>query len=163
MKRLILIRHAKSGWDDPMADDHDRVLTERGRTAAKSIGEWLAAQGYVPDVMLVSDAARTVETHRHICDGLGQTPKTSFHPTLYHAAPDTILDLAMRQPDETIAVIAHNPGIAMAAHGLVRTRPRHSRFSDYPTCATTVIDFEGDIRVNQGTCIDFTVPRDLTD
>lgn len=163
MKRLILIRHAKSGWDDPMADDHERVLTERGRTAAKAIGTWLKEKNYVPDIMLVSDAARTVETHEHVCAGLGQKPATTFYPILYHASPDTIVNLAQRQTAQTIAVIAHNPGIAMAAHGLVNVRPDHTRFSDYPTCATTVIDFETTIAIRTGHCINFTVPRDLTD
>lgn len=163
MKRLILIRHAKSGWDDPTADDHDRVLTERGRKAAKAIGTWLAEKTYIPDVMLISDAARTKETHEFVCNGMGQRPDTTFYPILYHAAPDTILGLALRQTAQTIAVIAHNPGIAMAAYGLVKTRPHHSRFSDYPTCATTVIDFEKTITIQEGRCADFIVPRDLTD
>jgi len=162
MKRLILIRHAKSGWDDPMADDHERVLTERGRVAAKEIGAWLREQAFVPEVMLVSDAARTKETHKHLCSGLGQTPETMFHPVLYHASPDTILDLVQRQNAQTIAVIAHNPGIAMAAHGLVGRRPAHNRFSDYPTCATTIIDFDTHIDIGSGRCTDFVVPRDLT-
>lgn len=163
MKRLILIRHAKSGWDDPTADDHERVLTERGRTAAQAIGGWLAHNNYVPDTILVSDAARTKETHHFLCAGLGQTPNTTFHAILYHAAPDTILDLALKQTAQTIAVIAHNPGIAMAAHGLVTNRPKHDRFSDYPTSATTVIDFPHIIGIHEGTCVDFVVPRDLTD
>lgn len=161
MKRLILIRHAKSGWDDAAADDHDRALTDRGRKAAKKIGAWLAQNSYIPDVLLVSDAARTVETHQHLCKGLGQVPNTTFHPLLYHAAPDTILDLAKRETAQTICVIAHNPGIAMAAYGLVKSRPAHDRFSDYPTGATTVIDFSGEFAVQEGTCVAFTVPRDL--
>lgn len=162
MKRLILIRHAKSGWDDAAADDHERVLTDRGRKAAQAIGKWLAQNSYIPDVLLVSDAARTIETHKHICKGMDQSPHTTFHPALYHAAPDTILEFALRETAETIAVIAHNPGIAMAAHGLVRTRPLHDRFSDYPTGATTVIDFPDRIDIQNGTCTAFTIPRDLS-
>lgn len=161
MKRLILIRHAKSGWDDPMADDHERILTERGCLAANAVGAWLASNGYIPDVMLVSDAARTVETHQCLCAGLGQWPQTTFSPALYHAAPDTILDLVQRQSVQTIAVIGHNPGIAMAAHGLVQQRPEHSRFSDYPTCATTIIDFDTNIDIGAGRCKDFVVPGDI--
>lgn len=161
--RLILIRHAKSGWDDPMADDHARVLTKRGRHAAQAIGRWLSQNAYVPDVILVSDAARTVETLRYLNDGLGQTPSATLHPSLYHASPDTILDLAKQRKETTIAVIAHNPGIAMAAYGLVQERPDHQRFSDYPTCATTVIDFDTTIQLRAGLCTAFVVPADLTD
>lgn len=163
MKRLILIRHAKSGWDDVMADDHARVLTDRGRSAAHAIGTWLKNNSYWPDIILVSDAARTIETHQHLCAGLGDAPETKFHPTLYHASHTTIIDLVKKQTAQTIAVIAHNPGIAMAAHSLVTLRPEHARFSDYPTCATTVIDFDAEINTHAGTCTAFVVPRDLTD
>ena len=161
MKRLILIRHAKSGWDDAAADDHARTLTDRGRKAAQKIGAWLADNSYTPDVLLVSDSARTIETHKHLCAGLGETPNSNFLTLLYHAAPDTILELAQKQPDETIAIIGHTPGIAMAAHGLVQSRPNHDRFSDYPTGATTVIDFTDTVNIGTGTCEAFTVPRDL--
>ncbi|WP_438955974.1 SixA phosphatase family protein [Cognatiyoonia sp.] len=160
-KRLILIRHAKSGWDDPMMDDHQRVLTERGRKASATIGNWLRKMDYPPNRMLVSDAARTRETAELLFGTLGCNASVDFKPALYHASPDTILDLILRESDDTIGVIGHNPGIAMLAHGLVQNRPAHRRFSDYPTCATTVIDFDGDVRIGQGTCVDFIVPKDL--
>ena len=48
MKRLILTRHAKSSWDDPLTPDHDRPLNERGKAAAADLGVWLASRGYVP-------------------------------------------------------------------------------------------------------------------
>lgn len=161
-RRLILIRHAKSGWDDPMADDHERVLTRRGEKAAIAIGRWLQRMGYVPDRILSSDATRTRQTAAHISLGLDPAPPLTFAPALYHAAPDTIFDLVQSETGST-AVIGHNPGIAMLAHGLVRARPKHDRFSDYPTCATTVIDFADAIVPGTGHCIDFIVPRDLTD
>ena len=160
-KRLILIRHAKSGWDDPLMDDHERGLTERGRKASATIGDWLRRMDYVPDRLLVSDAARTTETAKILFGALGCNAPVDFKPALYHASPDTILDLVLRESDDTLAVIGHNPGIAMLAHGLVKDRPKHHRFSDYPTCATTVIDFDAGVRIGQGTCADFIVPRDL--
>ena len=49
--RLILTRHAKSSWDDPLMSDHDRPLNERGKAAAADLGNWLASRGYVPDVV----------------------------------------------------------------------------------------------------------------
>ena len=163
--RLILIRHAKSSWDDPFADDHARVLNERGRASATAIGDWLADKGYVPDVVLCSDAARTVETAERIMPKLTPTPDLQLSGRIYLASPDTIADLIQRQTAQTVAVIGHNPGIGMLANGLVRTAPKHHRFSDYPTCAVTVIDFEEDawsaIRPHKGTAIDFIVPRDL--
>lgn len=161
MTRLILIRHGKSSWDDPFGDDHARTLNQRGRDAAKAIGEWLQANNYVPDLMLVSDAVRTVETADLICPCFKTVPEVEFKASLYHAAPDTILDLVGRKDAACIAVIAHNPGIGMLANGLVSLAPNHRRFADYPTCATTVIDFDGEIARGQGRVVDFTVPRDL--
>ncbi len=163
MTRLILIRHAKSGWDDPMADDHDRTLTARGRKAATAIGEWLLEKGYVPDIVISSDAARTRETAQYLLAAFDVPPPVQFAPMLYHASPDTVLDFATRPSEPTIAIIGHNPGIGMAAHALVRQKPAHRRFSDYPTCATTVIDFTGKIALGAGDLVDFIVPRDLVD
>ena len=62
MKRLILTRHAKSSWEDPLTPDHDRPLNERGRAAAADLGQWLASRGYVPGQVLCSDALRTRKT-----------------------------------------------------------------------------------------------------
>ena len=59
MKRLILTRHAKSSWDDPLTPDHDRPLNDRGKAAAADLGQWLASRGYIPDEVLCSDALRT--------------------------------------------------------------------------------------------------------
>jgi phosphohistidine phosphatase len=64
-----------------------------------------------------------------------------------------------------VAVIGHNPGIGMLANSLVKQAPAHHRFSDYPTCATSVIDFDltswSEVKHQSGTCTDFIVPRDL--
>lgn len=163
--RLILIRHGKSSWDDPFADDHARVLNERGIASAKAIGGWLADHGYLPELVLCSDAARTQQTADLILPALTPTPKLRLSPRLYHAAPETMMDRIKQETAQTIAVIGHNPGIGMVANALVKDAPQHHRFSDYPTCAVTVIDFDAaqwaDIQPHQGKCVDFVVPRDL--
>lgn len=163
-RRLILIRHGKSGWDDMFADDHARVLTSRGAQAAQSIGRWLSEQNAIPDHILTSDAARTLETTEQLCLGLNATPTTTPYPQLYHASPDTIHDLCTRQTAQCIAVVGHNPGIGMLAAHLAKTLPKHHRFDDYPTCATTVLDFADDtwMQPAKGTVAAFTTPRDLT-
>lgn len=161
MTRLILIRHGKSSWDDPFGDDHARKLNQRGRDAAEAVGAWLHANGYIPDLLLVSDAVRTVETCELICPAFTTAPAVKYKPSLYHAAPDTVLDLVQRETAGCIAVIGHNPGIGMLANGLVKQAPAHPRFGDYPTCATTIIDFVGGIERAKGDVVDFVVPRDL--
>ncbi|MEL6682241.1 MAG: histidine phosphatase family protein [Pseudomonadota bacterium] len=164
-KRLILIRHAKSSWNDPFADDHARILNKRGRASAQAVGKWLAANCYVPQRILCSDASRTQETAELILPALSPAPELRLTGRLYHAAPDTIIDLIKREVADTVAVIAHNPSIGMLANALVTVPPDHHRFGDYPTCATTVIDFEIDcwpnIERRGGSCRDFIVPRDL--
>lgn len=162
-RRLILIRHAKSGWGDIHAADHDRVLTERGAAAARAIGIWLSAQGYIPDLILTSDAMRTLQTTEGLKDGMGQSPATLEVAALYHAAPQTLIDVvrAVRQP--CVAVVGHNPGIALTAALLVEDPPAHSRFDDYPTAATTVLDFADDdwCTPGKGKLVQFIVPHDL--
>lgn len=162
-RRLILIRHAKSGWDDFQAADHDRVLTERGQTAALTIGQWLRQHGYLPDIILTSDAMRTRQTTALVIKGLGIAPSVHEVASLYHAAPQTLMDVARAVQNRTVAVVGHNPGIGMTAEMLVDAPPAHERFFDYPTGATTVIDFADDrwCRPQAGKLVAFTVPRDL--
>ena len=163
--RLILIRHAKSSWSDPFADDHARVLNKRGQASATAIGTWLADNDYAPQHILCSDAARTVETAERIMPQLAPTPSLQLSARLYHAAPDTMRELIQRQTATTIGVIGHNPGIGILAKAMVRAAPDHHRFADCPTCATTVIDFQAvdwrEVEPGTGECIAFTVPRDL--
>lgn len=163
---LILIRHAKSGWDDPFADDHDRTLTQRGIASADAIGRWLAGRGHCPDHVLCSTAARTVQTLEQILPHLlPARPGIDYLGGLYHAAASDIAAIITGAKGATVAVIGHNPGIGDLACGLVKERPDHPRFPVYPTAATTVIDFAIDdwaqLRPCSGTVIDFVVPRDL--
>lgn len=162
-RRLILIRHAKSGWDNGYADDHRRTLTDRGHAAAEAIGEWLTANGYMPDLILTSDATRALQTTALVKRGLGATTETQEIGLLYHAAPDTIQEIVAKTEANSVAVIGHNPGIGMAARRFVTYAPTHHRFDDYPTCATTIIDFADEhwMKPGKGIATDFIVPRDL--
>ena len=162
-RRLILIRHAKSGWDNGYADDHGRTLTDRGHAAAEAIGEWLATNGYTADLILTSDATRALQTTALVKRGLGATTETQEIGLLYHAAPDTIQEIVAKTDAQSVAVIGHNPGIGMAARRFVTYAPTHHRFDDYPTCATTIIDFADEhwMKSGKGIATDFIVPRDL--
>lgn len=165
--RLILIRHAKSSWDDPFADDHARVLNARGHVSADAIGRWLLGNGYLPELILCSDSARTRETAERLVADWPQVPRLDVLSRLYHADPDTLLEVLQGAVTTPVAMIAHNPGIGAFATGMVARTPDHARFGDYPTCATAVIDFDvdrwSDIRPGMGRVVDFIVPRDLTD
>jgi phosphohistidine phosphatase len=96
MKRLILTRHAKSSWDDPLMNDHDRPLNERGKAAAADLGQWLASRGYVPSEVLCSDAVRTRATFSGLAPALPGAPVLDLKPALYPAGPDVMLAVLRR-------------------------------------------------------------------
>jgi len=160
-RTVILIRHAKSDWGDHDTDDHDRVLNKRGRASAPLIGQWLADHALIPDEMLVSDAARTRETAGLISANWDQDVPVSYHHELYLSSPDAMLEALQKSKALCLAIVAHNPGIALLARGLVAELPNHPQFRDYPTAATSVITFEGPIEPGQGTCTHFVTPKEL--
>jgi phosphohistidine phosphatase len=166
-RTLILIRHAKSDWDDPALDDHDRPLNPRGRLSAPRIGAWLTGQGTTPDAVLCSTARRTRETWDGIASRLDHAPEPVFTGGLYHAAPADMLAAICDSDATRLAVIAHNPGIGSLAWSLCATPPDHPKFGIYPTGATLILRFDADhmsdIAPGQGQVAGFVVPRDLPD
>ncbi len=165
MKRLILTRHAKSSWDDPLTPDHDRPLNERGKMAAADLGDWLASRGYVPDEVLCSDALRTRKTWSGLAPALPGTPILTLKPALYHAGPDVMLAVLRHAQADTVMIIGHNPGIAEFAGRLVARPLVNPDFSRYPTGATLVADFDvaswDKVEWGTGAAVDFVVPREL--
>lgn len=165
MKRLILTRHAKSSWDDPLTPDHDRPLNERGKVAAADLGQWLASRGYIPDEVLCSDALRTRKTWSGIAPALPGTPVLELKPALYHAGPDVMLAVLRHAKGNTVMMIGHNPGIAEFAARLVAHVPSSPDFNRYPTGATLVADFNLDswdqVTFGSGVVDDFIIPREI--
>lgn len=165
MKRLILTRHAKSAWDDPLTPDHDRPLNERGKAAAADLGQWLASRGYVPEKVLCSDAVRTQQTWAGIAPALPATPVLELKPALYHAGVDVMLAVLKNAKADVVMMIGHNPGIAEFAGKLVAKAPLNTEFDRYPTGATLVVDFVADswdqIAFGSGIVDDFVIPKEL--
>lgn len=165
MKRLILTRHAKSAWDDPMMADHDRPLNERGKAAAADLGQWLASRDYVPQQVLCSDALRTRKTWSGVAPALPGSPVLDLKPALYHAGADVMLAVLRHASADTVMIIGHNPGIAEFAAKLVKTPPLNPEFNRYPTGATLVVDFVADawadVGFGTGAVVDFIVPREI--
>ncbi|WP_420557220.1 SixA phosphatase family protein [Roseovarius sp.] len=162
MRRLVLMRHAKSSWGDPGLDDHDRPLNKRGKLSAKALGDWLRAQTIVVDEALVSSSVRTVETLQRLkvdCD-------RQVLDQLYHAGSgDMLKALKTRATGQTVLMLGHNPGIAWFARDLMLAQPDHPRFEDYPTGATLVARFDIDdwntLQPGTGRFEAFVTPRDL--
>lgn len=160
--RLVLMRHAKSSWNDPTQDDFDRPLNGRGRSSATALGKWLKDRNYVPDQALVSSSLRTRETFSR----LELTCEAIFLDALYHAAPGAMMAHLRKAAGQTILMVAHNPGIAWFAQEILVAPPPHSRFFDYPTGATLVAEPSAEnwdaVKPGCGRALDFIVPRELT-
>nr|WP_281496031.1 histidine phosphatase family protein [Marivita sp. S6314] len=158
---MILMRHAKSDWSAG-EDDHGRPLNKRGTQSAPAMGEWLRAQGWIPQEALCSTATRTRQTLDLLgFDGL----PTRFERGLYLADARDMIACLQTASADTVLMVGHNHGIADCAHQLVADWPANPRFMDYPTCATALITFAvdswGDIAPGLGTCADFAIPREL--
>ena len=165
MRRLILMRHAKSSWADPGQRDLDRPLNKRGRRAATLIGRWLKKKGYHPDQALVSGARRTRESWDGLVAEAGPA-ETRNLPELYHAGPDTLLEVVRRAADvPCVLVLGHQPGIGAFAERLLAEPPAGADFAKFPTGATAVIDLDAagwpDLAWGTGRLVDFVVPRAL--
>jgi len=164
--RLILTRHAKSDWDDPLLSDHDRTLNARGRDAADRIGDWLRRQGLSPDAVLVSSARRTRETWQRIAARIADAPEPLICPDLYGSGSDRMLArLRATSGAGCVLMLGHNPATAHLAAELVARAPAHPRFSIYPTGATLVADFLirtwAELCPGTGQTVAFVVPREL--
>lgn len=159
------MRHAKSSWEDPLADDFDRTLNGRGRKAAVTMAKWLVDKGYLPDTVLVSTARRTVETWERMAPLMPETATMESSPALYLAGPDILLGALKSQKAPSVMVIAHNPGIGEFAERILKTGPNHPDFPRTPTAATCVMEFPqdawSDITWESATALDYAVPKDF--
>lgn len=166
-KRLILIRHTKSSWDDPLLPDRDRPLNKRGMHAAEALGGWLASRGYLPDEVICSDARRTRETWERIATALDGAPEPRLTGRLYEANSDTMLAVLRHATGDTVLMLGHNPGLAEFAHRLVARTPLEPEFQRYPTGGTLVAEFEigdwSEAAPGMAAALDFVVPRQLED
>ncbi|MFD1882147.1 SixA phosphatase family protein [Paracoccus pacificus] len=162
-RRLIVTRHAKSDWDDPSLEDHDRPLNGRGRRSAQELGDWLASRGYEPEEVLCSTSLRTRETWDEVARMVLEVrPEIEYLPGLYHATPEMLLRALHGAKGQTVMMIGHNPGIAEFAAMLPARPPLEPDFRRFPTCATVVIDFAApewsEVKPGEGSLLDFVRP-----
>lgn len=172
MKKIILLRHAKSSWAEPSLDDHDRPLNRRGRGAAPVIGAWLARSGHLPDTVLCSSSVRTRETLDLIGQYLPAEAERLFEDDLYHALPPTLLSRLRDLPRTcfTVLVVGHQPGLGsltrLLSDGTAKRRCRRA-FEHFPTAAAAVLEAEiedwGKLAFGEARFIDFAKPRELAE
>lgn len=114
MKKIILVRHGKSAWNNPNLTDHDRPLADRGLNDVPEMGLRLKEKGIAPDLILSSTATRASQTAEILAEVL-HIPKSNlvFDKNLYHASYTTILKCIQKQDDsnQLIFIVGHNPGL----------------------------------------------------
>jgi phosphohistidine phosphatase len=149
MRRLYLLRHAKSSWDDPMLADHDRPLAPRGRRAARVMAEHLRRKRITPELVLCSTSRRTRETLQRIAPGLGEDADIQIEPKLFAASAAALLELLHEVPGEveSVMLIGHNPGIQDLAHSLASAGSESARVrARFPTAALATLELNGSWR-----------------
>ena len=112
--RLIVMRHATSGWESPQQADHDRVLTEEGREETPRMAQALVQLGWIPDNSFVSSSARTRETHSLLME-----MSSEIRPEIYRADIQTLLQIIGKIPtNQTTLVLGHKPGCELLVANL---------------------------------------------
>ncbi len=140
MKTLLLLRHAKSDWDDPSLRDYDRPLAARGERDAPRIGKALRKRGPLPDLILSSPAARARATIEAVVKAAKLNLEIRFDETIYGASSPELLRLIRQLSDgmSCALLVGHNPGF----EDLVgRLSGSHQRM---PTAALACIEFQTD-------------------
>ncbi|MGZ5803414.1 MAG: SixA phosphatase family protein [Xanthobacteraceae bacterium] len=170
MLRLMLLRHAKSDRSAIDAPDHERMLNQRGRTAATRIGAYLADESLLPTLVLCSTATRTRETCERIVAAFPHRPAIRFERRLYLATPEAVINLVATTPGNkrSLLVIGHNPGMHIAAQTLAsagNSKVRAQLQEKFPTAAVAVIDFDiaswAGVTSHEGHLERFVTPKEI--
>jgi phosphohistidine phosphatase len=163
MKTLLVLRHAKSSWDDPALEDHERPLNKRGQRDAPRMGELVREIGLIPALVLSSDAVRARLTAEAVAEAAHYAGEILLHPHLYLASPADILSLlpTVRENAETVMIVGHNPGLEQLVEQLTGER------MDLPTATlaqiSLPIDRWRDLELStRGTLLGLWRPKELT-
>ncbi|MBS0455083.1 MAG: histidine phosphatase family protein [Proteobacteria bacterium] len=147
MKALLLVRHAKSGRDDPSLPDRERPLNDRGRQDAPAMGRRLKKRGVKPDLIASSPALRALTTAQLLADEIGyQREDIIVDERLYASSSDTLLAIICAIGDhvDSVMLFGHNPEFTDLAHRL------SSEVMDMPTCAVAEFLFEAEAWADVG-------------
>jgi phosphohistidine phosphatase len=171
MKTLTLLRHAKSGWDDPVARDFDRPLNGKGKRAAAMVGRHWRSSGLAFDQVVASPALRVVETLDHVAVGYGDALAPAWDRRIYLASATTLLDVVHELPAgaDSALLVGHNPGLEDLVLLLVPDSGeqvlRDEVEAKFPTASTAQLRFDvadwREIVAGGATLSLFVRPRDL--
>jgi phosphohistidine phosphatase len=143
MKKLFLVRHAKSSWDDHNLSDFERPLNKRGRRDAPFMAKLISQQGLSPDLIISSPANRAVTTARFFSETFNYKFDELFlEPRLYEASGEDLLDVIYEIGNSftNVMMFAHNPGLTDLANILTG-----KRIDNIPTCGIVSIGFNVDL------------------
>jgi len=172
MRQLLLLRHAKSAWDDPTVPDHDRPLNPRGRAAAERVAAAFRRLHLSPELVLVSSALRTQQT-LHALEPFGDSTLVDTLDSLYLAPAERMLDMLRATPEtvRSVLLIGHNPGMHNLALLLVGAAAMAQGGADalrlaggYPTCALSEFSVAGpwwSLDAGGARLVRFVAPSDL--
>ena len=171
MKTVLLMRHAKSAWDDPSLSDFDRPLAARGRQAAPDMAAYIRHVGLTPDRVICSAALRALETWTLMAPLFDDDIPLTIDDALFHAGPPGLLDALQAAPGDAgnVLLIAHSPGmesLAASLSGPDSDREASARLrAKFPTAALAVIEFDlgdwRDLGKNGGRLTRFVTPKEL--
>ncbi|HTP20992.1 MAG TPA: histidine phosphatase family protein [Solirubrobacteraceae bacterium] len=165
-KRLFILRHAKSSWDDPGLDDHERPLAPRGRRACKVMADHLRTSAIEPQLVLCSSSRRTRET----LEGIAPAGEHVIESELYSASTADLVERLRRVPDDvgSVMLIGHNPAVQMLALRLARrdgdAGERVALARKFPTGALATLTFEcswSELAPGSGRLAAFLTPKEL--
>jgi phosphohistidine phosphatase len=169
MRRLWMLRHAKSSWDDPGLADHDRPLADRGRRAAEAMAGYLEREEIRPGLVVCSSARRARETLAAVLPSLGAELTIRVDPALYTFSGSQLLETVLELPDDhaEVLLVGHNPAmedlVATLAGGGDRLASLQEKF---PTAALAGLDLAienwGDAARGSALLTTFVTPRELT-
>jgi len=170
LKTLTLLRHAKSGWDDPVTRDFDRPLNAKGKRAAQTVGRHLRDLGLEFDHVVASPAIRVGETLDAVIAGYGRKLSPVWERRIYLASAATLLDVVHELPGGAgrVLMVGHNPGLEDLVLMLVPGADDGLRGlveQKYPTATfaemTLDVDGWGAVQAGGATLTRYVRPRDL--
>lgn len=172
MKTLTLLRHAKSGWDQPAARDFDRAINERGERAATVMGKHARDQALIFDMIVASPAVRVVDTLDIFQEAMGITHlEPKWDRRIYLASSASLIDVLRDAPDSAqhILMVGHNPGLEDLILDLVpdsKDEPLRAIAEEkFPTAALAQMELPierwADVAPRTAHLVQITRPRDL--
>ena len=164
-RKLYLLRHAKSRWDELGRSDFERSLAPRGIKAAKKMGTYLRENHPMPELVLCSSAIRAAQTWDLAIADWPQVPMRKDMKSLYMASPARLAGILARQSDTvtSILMVAHNPGMHGFALQLAGDDAPQALIENMPTAALAVLELPGPnwADIAAAKLIDYAEPRKL--